>query len=100
MIKYHNLSSAIATSYFIFLIRATRCNESDLERVSSILLWCLPLFVSVFIFAFQRVAFEFRMFLARREILPGKHTIYKISGRKTSLKSIGMFHGARDMFFK
>lgn len=80
VIKYHNLSSAIARSYFIFLIRATRCNESDLEHVSSILLQCLLFFVSVFIFAFQRVASNSACSSREEKFYP-VNTQYKILGK-------------------
>lgn len=51
-------SSILVTSYFIVLIRA-RCKRTDLEHVNSIPLLVssfLLFFVSVFVFAFQRVA--------------------------------------------
>lgn len=80
VIKYHSLSSAIATSYFTFLIRATRCQETDLEHVSSILLQCLLFFVSVFIFAFPRVASNSAC-SSRGEKFYRVNTQYKISGK-------------------
>lgn len=68
-------SSILVTSYFIVLIRTTRCKRIDLEHINSI-----PFLVSSFLrFRFRlrlpARSFEFRVFLARKEILPGKHTI-------------------------